>query len=167
MADYLLVLGVIIAAIAAGAAWKAAKESQKTSLAHFILEDRGTYGSPEMLEAMMELIHWWHEDGNTAQEFGRLKNSRNRKEYEKVKDVDEARRRFSYYFTLTKVLLEHDLIDEELAEELRPEGLDKFHLEFVEPLRKEIKTATDKESLKKKEKKGKKTRTKPKEERNK
>lgn len=144
MADYLMVLGVIIAAIAAGAAWKAAKESQKTSLAHFILEDRGTYGSPEMLGAMMELVHWRNKHKKkAAHEFGRLKNSKKREEYKEVQLVDEARRRFSYYFTLTKVLLKHDLIDEELAEELRPENLDKFRLKYVKPLEDKIKLATD------------------------
>lgn len=143
MADYLMVLGVIIAAIAAGAAWKAAKESQKTSLAHFILEDRVTYGSPEMLEAMMELIHWWNEHDDPAQAFEEGKNSGEREKYKDVKNVDKARRRFSHHFTLTKILLEHDLIDEELEEELRPEDLDKFRLKYVKPLEDKIKIVTD------------------------
>ena len=144
MTEYLLVLSVMIAAIAAGAAWKATKETQKASLAHFILEDIGTYGSHKMLRTMMELKYWWNEHKNPAQKFETLKNSKKREDYLKIKKVDEARRMFTKYFTLTEVLLKHDLIDEELARELRPKNQRKFYLEFVEPLEKKIKTATDK-----------------------
>lgn len=145
MTEYLMVLSVMIAAIAAGAAWKAAKETQKASLAHFILEDRRTYGSHEMLGAMMELVFWRDEhEGNSAQTFGEGKNSGKRKDYSDVKKVDEARRMFTKYSGLTEVLLKHDLIDEELAKELRPKNHRKFYRKFVEPLEKMIKTAADK-----------------------
>lgn len=144
MEKYLLIvssIGAIGAVIAAFSAWKAANETRKTSLAHFILEDRRTYGSPEMLGAMMRLIEWQRQNPEDyAEKFGKLRKDN----YLKIKEVDEARRRFSHYFGLPNVLLKLKLIDKKELEELRSKIQSDFYSKFIKPLQDEIKLATEK-----------------------
>jgi len=132
-------LGAIVAAIAA---FRAANETRKATVANFIFKDRDAYSSAEMLEGMMKLIEWQHTQGEAfARKFGKLR----KEDYREIKPIDEARRRFSHYIHLPKSLwLKFKLIDERTVGKLRSKNQFDFYLKFVKPLDDEIELATEK-----------------------
>lgn len=138
MQNFLLVLALIIAAIAAIAAWKAARATEKASFAQFIFKDTETYGSPEMLRAIKKLIKWQEQNPqDCAEKLGKLRYS----DDPEVNEVDEARRKVSYYFRLPETLLKFKTIKEKIKDKLRDEDQVDLYLKFVKPLDDEVKKA--------------------------
>ncbi len=88
-------IGSLGAVGAALAAWRSAKETQKTVLAQILMQITDAYSSPEMLSGMLNLRNWQQQHGSDfAKKFGEMRWT----DYSKIEQIDKDRRRYSHHF---------------------------------------------------------------------
>ena len=133
----ILVIGLLIAAVAAGAAWRSAKTTEKTGLAQILMQITDAYSSPEMLSGMKRLRDWKNKHRKDfAKKFADMRNDPD--EYPKIKDEDEARRRYSHHFYKIWLLSDRGLVNKSFVKKVAPRGQVDFLLEIIEPLEEAI-----------------------------
>lgn len=116
---------------AALAAWRSAKETQKTVLAQILIQITDTYSSPEMLSGMLNLRKWQQQYGsNFAEEFGEMRRS----DYSKIEQIDKDRRRYSHHFHKIRLLLDSGVVSKSFVKKIVSFGQVDFLLEVIEPL---------------------------------
>ena len=131
----ILAIGVLIAAVATGAAWRSAKATEKTGLAQILMQITDAYSSPEMLSGMLKLREWQTQHGQDwVKDFVDLRRS----DYPKVKAEDEARRRYSHHFYKIWLLSDRGLVNESFVKRVASHEQVDFVLAVIEPLEKGI-----------------------------
>lgn len=140
MADFITWIPLIssFAAVAAAvAAWRAAKETQKTTIANVVIQIREAYASPEMLKTMMTLLDWKEKHGSDfAKVFGQLWLKRD----PNVDKINFARRHYAHQFHTIRFLLEAGVIKRNVIKRIVPKDEVKFLVEVVEPLERQLPT---------------------------
>lgn len=125
-------LGAVGAALAA---WRSAKETQKTVLAQILMQITDAYSSPEMLSGMLNLRNWQQQHGpDFAKKFGEMR----RNDYSKVEQVDKDKRRYSHHFHKIRLLLDSGVVSESFVKKVVSPGQVDFLLEVIEPLEEAI-----------------------------
>jgi len=133
----ILLLGLIIAACAAIAAWRSARATEKTGLAQILMKITDAYSSPEMLSGMLNLRKWQKEHpGDFAAKFAEMRNDKD--EYAKIKNLDEDRRRYSHHFYKIWLLSDRGLVNKSFVKKVATREQVDFLLEVIEPLELEI-----------------------------
>lgn len=125
-------IGALVAAVIA---LFAIRTTNKSIQAQVIVEMRERYGSAGMLRDMMKLLKWKKEWG---EDFAKVFGEKRRQNYEGIRLVDEARRRFSHHFGMISVLLKHRLISRKVERDLRTKGQRRFYKNVVKPLEEQI-----------------------------
>jgi len=124
-------IGSLGAVGAALAAWRSAKETQKTVFAQILMQITDAYSSPEMLSGMLNLLNWQRQNGlDFAKKFGEMR----RTDYSKIKQIDKDRRRYSHHFHKIRLLLDSGVVSEGFVKKVVSSGQIDFLLEVIEPL---------------------------------
>ena len=119
------------AVFAAAGAWMSARETRKSVQAQLIVDLKDTYDAPEMLAGMKNLTEWRpHHGDNFAKEFANLRD----KNYPKVANIDEARRRYSHYFGKIWLLMDERLIPVNTVKKVVTPQQAEIVRDFIEPL---------------------------------
>jgi len=129
---------LIIALAAATAvlfAWKSTKETRKASLAQILMQITDAYSSPEMLAGMLRL-HSFKE--RFQENFGGVFAQLRENNYKDIKEIDEARRRYSHHFYKIWLLFDRGLVNKKFVKKVATHGQVDFLLETIEPLEKAI-----------------------------
>ena len=133
----ILLIGLIIAALAAVAAWRSARATEKTGLAQILTQITDAYSSPEMLSGMLNLRKWQNEHPKDfATKFAEMRNDKD--EYAKIKNLDEDRRRYSHHFYKIWLLLDRGLVNKSFVKKVAPREQVDFLLEVIKPLERAI-----------------------------
>ena len=134
------VIGSLGAVGAALAAWRSAKETQKTVLAQILIQITDAYSSPEMLSGMLNLRNWQQQHGlDFATKFGEMRRSN----YSKVEPIDKDRRRYSHHFHKIRLLLDSGVVSESFVKKVVSSDQVDFLLEVIEPLERELNPSYD------------------------
>jgi len=137
----ILLAGVIVAAVAAIAAWRSSKAAGKsveatknTVKAQIVMLITGTYGSEKMFESIKKLHDWRRGHGEKfAEVFGsRLKE----KGHTDAEQLDGDRRRVSHFFHQIRAMLDCEVVDENFVKKLIKSNQVDTLLDVVEPLAK-------------------------------
>lgn len=124
-------IGSLGAVGAALAAWRSAKETQKTALAQIIMQITDAYSSPEMLSGMLNLRSWQQQHGlEFAKKFGETRHT----DYSKIEQIDKDRRRYSHHFHKIWLLLDSGVVSESFVKKVVSAEQVDFLLEVIEPL---------------------------------
>lgn len=104
-------LSFLVALITIFFGWKAIVYNRKVKRYELIVNITTEYASEEMLAGILRLRSWEEEnikaEKSFSEEFGILRKS----DYEKVKDIDIARRRIAHFFYRIHLLHENKVID--------------------------------------------------------
>jgi hypothetical protein len=128
-------IGVLIAAGAAIAAWRSARAAEKAVSAQILMQIMDAYSSPEMLSGMIRLNEF---KGTYKENFAGIFAKTRVSNYNEIKIVDEDRRRFSHHFSKIWRLFESGLVNEKVIKQVATRGQVDFLLEIIEPLEKAI-----------------------------
>jgi len=129
----ILIIGLIIAACAAIAAWRSARATEKTGLAQILMKITDAYSSPEMLSGMLNLRKWQKEHPDDYDtKFAKMRNDKD--EYPKIRIFDEDRRRYSHHFYKIWLLSDRGLVNESFVKKVATREQVDFLLEVIEPL---------------------------------
>jgi hypothetical protein len=129
----ILLIGLIIAACAAIAAWRSARATEKTGLAQILMQITDAYSSPEMLSGMLNLLKWQNEhQKDFAAKFAEVR--RDKGEYAKIKNLDEDRRRYSHHFHKIRLLSNRGLVNKSFVKKVASREQVDFLLEVIEPM---------------------------------
>jgi hypothetical protein len=109
-------------------------QMDKTLKAQIVMQVTEQYSSPEMLSSMLKIIDWKKKYPDQGETFKNLRE----KDYDRVKDVDIARRRFSHHLHGIFKLKEMGIVENDEAIKLADKGKADFWFEFVEDLEKQI-----------------------------
>jgi len=124
-------IGSLGAVGAALAAWRSAKETQKTVLAQILMQITDAYSSPEMLPGMLRLRNWQQQHGSDfAKKFGEMRRS----DYSEIEQIDKDRRRYSHHFHKIRLLLDAGVVNESFVKKVVSHDQVDFLLEVIEPL---------------------------------
>lgn len=141
----IIIAGAAVTAI--GFSWYATRAVRKAAQGELITQITNTYGSPEMLEAMMGLV-WWvdkkEEEGEDWLETFEKKRNK-RVCYPDIEKMDKYRRKFLNHYEAFNILKGHGLLSEKIVKDLRSENQELFYKRIVGPLTDRIKPKITKE----------------------
>jgi hypothetical protein len=144
LANGIALASAIAAFLSARASREAATETRlaaRATLTNAILD---SYGSPEVLGAVISLRAWVSKHGTRSpEEFRRLRVD----DYELIRDLDQARRRVSQLFKRIYTLYTLGFLDESAVRAVVSRGQVAFFREVVEPLEAAIATDYDRASF--------------------
>ena len=127
----ILLIGVLVAAIAAIAAWRSAKATENTGLAQTLMQITDAYSSPEMLSGMLRLYSFKE---RFQENFGGVFAQLRENNYKDIKEIDEARRRYSHHFYKIWLLFDCGLVNKKFVKKVATHGQVDFLLKTIEPL---------------------------------
>jgi len=138
MEEWILIISLIGSLGAVGAAlaaWRSAKEAQKTVLAQILMQITDAYSSPEMLSGMLNLRKWQQQhESDFVKKFGEMR----RNDYSKIEQIDKDRRRYSHHFHKIRLLLDSGIVNQSFVKKIISPGQVDFLLEVIEPLEEAI-----------------------------
>jgi hypothetical protein len=127
--------------MAAGGAWKSAKETRKTSLAQILMQITDAYGTDEMLESMKTLRSHKENRERSKKDFATEFAFNWEFHYDQVKDLDKHRRRLSHHFHKIILLFDTGFVDESFVKKVVTRAQVDFLFEIIEPLDRAIESS--------------------------